>query len=157
MLRQSLAIIASVLVMACGSRSAQRPVDSSPILEFRLVHAEPSSSSITVNFESSLLHLDPQPVVTDQDILSAHPSEGPNQVILALELTAEAAARMQRVTSDNIGSRMALLIDGQVISVAGIQSGVGIPNVQVAVPRSAADAARLTSRVRAKWPGDRDL
>ena len=153
-LRQSLAIFAALLVMACGSRSAQSPVGSASILELRLVHPEPNSSSIPIEFESSLLHLDPQPVMSDRDIVSARPSEGPNQVILAIELTGDAAARMGRVTSENIGSRLAVLIDGQVVSAVVIQSGHAMPDVQLAVPRAAAEAARLSSRVLGKWPAD---
>lgn len=153
MLRQSLAIMGTLLVLDCGSRPVQSPVDSSSILEFRLVHPEPSANSIPVEFESSMLHLDPQPAVSDRDIVSARLSEGPNQVILALELTADAAARMGRVTSTNIGSRMALLIDGQVISAVVIRSAGAVPHVEVAVPRAAADAARLSTRVHGKWPG----
>lgn len=157
MLRHSLTTIAVLLLMACGSRAAQSPLNSSSILEFRLVHPEQSSSSIPVQFESSLLHLDPRPVVSDRDIVSARPIERSDQVILSLELTSDAAARMGRVTSENIGSRMALLINGQVISVVVIQSAVAMRNVQVAVPRPAAEAARLSSRIHAKWPADQDL
>lgn len=154
MLRQSLTTIAALLVMGCGSRSAESPVDSSSILELRLVHPEARSSSIPIEFESSLLHLDPQPLLSDRDIVSAQASEGPDQVILSLELTADAAARMGRITSENIGSRVALLIDGQVISAVVIQSAAAMPYLEVAVPGAVADAARLSSRIRAKWPTD---
>jgi preprotein translocase subunit SecD len=155
--RQSPRALAALLFIACGSHPPQSPFGSSSILEFRLVHPQPSSSSIPVEFESSLLHLDPQPVVSDRDIVSARPIEHPNQVILALELTTDAAVRMERVTSENIGSRMALLIDGQVISAADIQSAVAMPNVQVAVPRPIAEGVRLSARVEAKWPADPHL
>lgn len=156
MLPKSLAATAAAIIAACGSGPAQIPVGAPAIMEFRLVHPEQKTGSIPVEFQSSLLHIDAQPVVSDPDIVSVHPLERPDQIILSLELTADAAARMGRVTSENIGSLMALLIDGQVISTAVIQSEVALPNAQVAVPRPVAEAARLSSRVRAKWPPDQD-
>ena len=155
--RHTLTTIAALLTMACASSPAQSPVGSSPILEFRLVHPEQKPNLISVEFESSALYLDPQPVLSDPDIVSAQPFERRDQVILSLELTDEAAARMERVTSENIGSRMALLIDGQVVTATVIQTAGAMRNVQVAVPRPAAEAASLSARVHAKWPAGQDL
>jgi preprotein translocase subunit SecD len=66
------------------------------------------------------------PVVTGRDLRDARPQRGemPGQWETGFTLTQEAARRFQTFTSANIGNRLAIVLDGAVISAPTIQATI---------------------------------
>ena len=59
-----------------------------------------------------------------EEILDAEPREAPGDLSLVLRLDAGAAERFHRVTSENVGRRLALVFDGRVYSSPRIRAPV---------------------------------
>lgn len=125
------------------------------LIEFRLVHDEPAVDREPHQFQGETLYLESAAVVSDPDFQAVRPMLRPEQLLIDMELTPDAAARLNRVTRENIDRRMALLLDSRVREVPGIRSAVGSP-LQAAIRLSSdlsEDEARgIAERLRARWP-----
>jgi preprotein translocase subunit SecD len=66
-----------------------------------------------------------QPVITGRDIRTARPSVGQlNQPIVEFQLKPEAAAVFAEATGANIGSQIAIVLDGRVVSAPRINARI---------------------------------
>lgn len=67
----------------------------------------------------------PKPVLTGRDIKKVSFFKDANrQPAIGFTLTDEGSAKMWKATSQNIGKRLAILLDGKVVSAPTIRSGI---------------------------------
>lgn len=119
------------------------------LFEYRLIYSEPGEGRIKAELDGAVLYLDPNPVITEADLTEVRPNITREGLILSVDMTPTAAARLRQVTGKNIGRRMALVFDSQVVSAPTIQSAVG-GFAFVKVPVADPDAA--ATLVRKRWP-----
>jgi preprotein translocase subunit SecD len=82
-----------------------------------------------------------------------HPFVRGSDLMLRLYFTPEAAQRLRRVTGENVGKHMALLLNSRVRSAVVIAGAVGPDNLLVgAVPLPVGDAERMAETIRLRWP-----
>jgi preprotein translocase subunit SecD len=76
--------------------------------------------------EEKFFAVEKKPVITGRDIAAASPSTGPiREPIVVFRLKPEAADVFSEVTGANIGSRIAIVLDGRVVSAPMINSRIG--------------------------------
>jgi preprotein translocase subunit SecD len=72
------------------------------------------------------------PMVTGQDLRNARPSVDEfNQPMVSFSLNSEGVAKFSRATSENVGRRLAIVLDGQVVSAPVIQSAITTTDAQI--------------------------
>jgi preprotein translocase subunit SecD len=106
-----------------------RPTPPAPIsVEFHLVDESPASNApeMPVNGTDERVRLAPEVILDRGDIVSAQAQVSQfNQAYEVLITVApEAAGRLRSVTADNIGKRLAIVIDGVVITAPVIQAQI---------------------------------
>lgn len=107
-------------------QSAQSEVEAvEPLLIF-LADTKPQADWAEVQIDAqNTLFLQPEAFITRNDLESveagvAETGEG----LLALTLNAAGAQRLAQVTKDNIGKRLALVVDGTLLSIPGFSEPV---------------------------------
>ena len=156
-------IAAAVLVpvVACSGpdedeREGQRlpsPRPPDPLVAVHLASPEPREGWTPVSFEGRDLFLEPEPVVADPDVRDVVATRSDEGVVLDVHLTAAGAERLRRVTAALIGEPLAIVLESRVVSAPVIRSAIAGGRVQMAVPASAVEAARIAERIRSRWPG----
>ena len=152
--------LAGILLMlaACAGSSASISPSGAPLslvsealIEFRLAHSEPADGRIPVKFDGSVLYIERDVIASDNDFLVVRPSVYDGDLVLWVELSPEASARVARITGANIGRRIALIFNSQLVNAAVIRSaGGGAGPVQVQVP--IVDPKQGAELVYIRWP-----
>ena len=147
---------AQPILTACASRSldSQPAVSpeaqgSSAVIEFRLAHLEPGEGRIAIEMNDSVFYLAPKLIVSDDDFVAVRPTIDEGGLILWIEMTPEGAARLTEVTANNIGSRMGLVFNSELVSALVIRSGGVSPPIARVPIENAEHGAQL---VRNRWP-----
>jgi preprotein translocase subunit SecD len=107
---------------------------------------------VAVEHAGDTWYLDPSVVLSDRDLVHVEPVARSGQLLLRLEITAEGSERMTTLTAGEIGSRVAVIVDGTVRSISVIADAVRGPRTSVPIVVSGSEAERLTRLVRARWP-----
>ena len=146
--------VTSIVAAGCASTAGNSPGAgpqpfAGALFEYRLIYSEPGEGRIKAELDGAVLYLDPNPVITEADLTEVRPNITREGLILSVDMTPTAAARLRQVTGKNIGRRMALVFDSQVVSAPTIQSAVG-GFAFVKVPVADPDAA--ATLVRKRWP-----
>jgi preprotein translocase subunit SecD len=75
--------------------------------------------------ETKYYAVEKRPVITGRDLRTARPGVGPfNDPIVAFEVKPEATATFAEATGANIGSRLAIVLDGRVVSAPTINARI---------------------------------
>jgi protein-export membrane protein SecD/preprotein translocase SecF subunit len=136
--------LASVIEGPLPSReAADRALEQSP--NARVVRGANSAA----NGESWWL-ISRSSIVTGSDLKDARPEQGqtPGSWDTGFMLTADAASRFARFTEENIGERLAVVLDNLVLSAPRIETRIS-ENGRITGARSARDAADLALSLRA--------
>jgi preprotein translocase subunit SecD len=143
----------AVAVIGCAdvSQTTEAGIESGRLIEFRLVREVAAPNLIAVEYDGALMYLDPEPLLSDEDLTRVEPDVRPGQLILRLEMTPSAGERIFSRTADEVGSRLAVVVDGEVRSAPVVRDAVRGP-ATVVISASAEEAARLSELVRARWP-----
>ena len=149
-------LLSAVAAPACGTapERSEGVAERDPLIELRLVREEVAPGLQTVEFGGETLYLESAPVLSDDDFESVAPLIRPDQLHLELQLTREATERVISVTSAEIGSRMAIVVDSEVRSTPVIRDAVGGPRSSMIIPAPEEEARRLAALVRDRWPED---
>jgi len=119
--------IGATLLFACRDSSIRRtPGDPVALLEFRVEAASANIPGV-VSFPDPGGHpilLRPDVVIRNADISSVEIEQSEGRFSVSLRFIPSAAARLQRETADNVGRRMAVLLDGKVVVAPLIRSAI---------------------------------
>jgi preprotein translocase subunit SecD len=125
--------------------------EASPLIEFRAVSDAPAVALVERTYAGEILYLEPQPLISDPDLLAVRPDVRGDRLIFSFDLTPEGERRLRLNTEQIIGGRIALLLESQVVNVFVVRSPLGPRGVaEGKLPR--AEANRLALRIRALWP-----
>jgi SecD/SecF fusion protein len=115
--------LAILLLVACGRSDAQRA--TCPTIEVSVVADVPSDSDRSVALpDGKRILLTGTPLLTSLDVTGASASLTEGQYVLNLSVSAEAAARVQAFTEQNVGRTMAFLVDGRVVRTPMIKDPI---------------------------------
>jgi preprotein translocase subunit SecD len=113
--------------------------------------AAPGLTAARVANSNRTVYLRPEVVVTNADIANSRvgpggdrvpPGATPTQFWIYVQLTAEGADKMRRATMNHLGRPVAILIDGEVVSVPTVKSAIGAAAV-ISGDFTRADAERI--------------
>lgn len=96
-------------------------------------------------------YLERRPIISDADLVAVRPSVYQDRVLLDMQLSPEGSRRLMRVTRENMGQRIALLVGSRVRLAPVIRSTVG-SRLQAVVELSDTEVERILRRIRARWP-----
>ena len=120
-----------ILLTVClgqGSVLSQAP-DRSTRVEFRWAEAAPGKglAQVRVPKTGERLYLHREVVITNEDIIEAQPLEDPDTkggYKVSLVFTKQAAERMAKAAQQRTGRRLAVLLDGKVISAPFVSGSI---------------------------------
>lgn len=116
-------LMALLLLIACSRSDTQRA--PCPEIEVSIVSDMPSESDRSVALpDGTRIFLTGPPLLTSIDVTGANASLTEGQYVLNLRVSAEAAARVQVFSEQNVGRTMAFLVDGRVVRTPTIKDPI---------------------------------
>ena len=109
--------------------------------------------ALPMRVQPGVLYLDSAIVVSDADLVRARARPTPDRLVVDVELSDAAAARLRETSGNSVGKYMAVLAHGRFAGAATIMGSIPRGNsmtVGLTLPAAAADSVR--SRVAARWP-----
>ena len=128
-MKGSLLVLVLAVLAACNqSESTDVSSTNSPArvsFEFRLAQAAPQAGMIPMVVEGETLYVASQAALTEADVKHARVSSGQRgQPLIEVQFRPAGAKRFADLTTANVGKRVAILIDGRVISAPTIASPI---------------------------------
>jgi len=121
-------IFAMCLAILSANTKAQESPKARVILEFRLAETSPSEGlrEVTIDDTNEKLYLHKDVIISNKDVAAARaiPSLTPRSFDIEIEFTEGGADRISRVSAENIGKRIAILMDGKVIVAPILRSAI---------------------------------
>lgn len=107
--------------------SVKRVVGNVAKLEFRLVATSASKEgSVSMkNRDGGTISVEDQALMTGDAVASASVVPQPGQVEVVLKLTSDGGKTFRRITSENVGRQLAIILDGEVRSAPVINETIG--------------------------------
>ena len=119
--------LAALLTLFAGLLAAQEKSEpsSSHILEMRLVSETPVEGWMEQEYpqgEGTMLYLSPEAALSNVDIEKAWPEEMPEGAGIGILFNEEGAKKLARLTGEHIGERLAILLDGNIMTAPTIRA-----------------------------------
>ncbi len=113
-------VIASIMLGLAACRGGQVR------LEFRLAETEPGEGLTEVSLPHSgeTFYLYPDVAISNADIASASVIQGSSGPVVELILTPTGSEKLARLTEANLKKRIAMLVDGKVVSAPVINAPI---------------------------------
>ena len=97
-------------------------------IEFRLAESSPSKrlQELTIEGTSEKLYVHKEVIVNNKDLVAARPipSLVPNSFDIEIEFSVAGAKKISKASTENIGKRIAILIDGKAIVAPVLRSTI---------------------------------
>jgi len=125
-------MLSTILILSLALVASKTEVQENPQnrvkIEFRLAESSPSEGLQEVSIEgtSEKLYVRKEVIVSNKDVVAARPipSLVPNSFDIEIEFSDEGAKKIAKATSENIGKRIAILIDGKAIVAPVVRSTI---------------------------------
>ena len=113
------------IVTAAGSL-AHSPGEPSPSISFRLAFQEQAPDTTKMQFQSpnEAVYVSKSSILEGSDLLKARVKRGPAGPLLIITVTPDGAKRVKQTTSSHLGDRLALIVDGVLISAPTIRQPI---------------------------------
>lgn len=151
------AVVTALLLAGCQPDVAHEPDSLAPVIQLRLARETPAPGFVYMDAPppDTGIYVDERVVVSDEQIAYVRVERRGNDVLLDVRLTPDGAARLAAVTSENIGGRLATLLDSRVVSAGVIMNPIGSPDRSIGMggldlPQGVAD--EIAAAVVARWP-----
>ncbi len=119
------------LLLGCAMVDGLRPRAKPPVpisVEFRLVDDSSDAPEMPIKGSDERVRLAQDVIIGRADIVSAEAQVnqfGQSSYDVVITVTPEAAERLRATTAGNIGKRMAIVVDGVVLTAPVIQAEIG--------------------------------
>ena len=129
-------------------------VKDQPRVEFemRLVEEKPAAGLIEAAFEDRKLYLHEKAVITNRDVLDACAVEGIREGLFEIEivLSPEGTEIMSKASAAHIGKPMAILLNGEIKSVATLVSELSSSSIMISGNFNREQAEKLADGIKSK-------
>ncbi len=131
----------AVLTTACGSQGPAKPVT----LEFRLAQSEeaPGFEELRVLASGQAIYLAEEVAMDGSHILTAEAKKGVSGFDVLLSFDERGTELFGRLTSNNVGMKMAILVDGQLVAAPRIAAPITQGLAMINGDFSESDARRI--------------
>ena len=142
--------LGTLLALSAGSGCRTPPRGAPPAIEFRLAHNKPAPGCKARRLPggAQMVYVEPTPVLTGRDILSASTVESLGDYGLMLVFTPTASARLAEVTGRFVGERLALFVDGKLRSAPLIREQITSGRAAVFGDFTRSEAEALARRLQ---------
>ena len=125
MMKNIFLTIVAVALAGCGD--VQSPARPLPV-EFRIGEAKPSAGLIkqTLPDSEQQVYLHPQAVLTNTHIASAKVIDSPQGPQIEVVFTEQGRQVFAKLTRENIEKRVAIIVDGEIISAPVIKTAITV-------------------------------
>jgi preprotein translocase subunit SecD len=125
-------MLSTILILSLALVASKTEVQENPQnrvkIEFRLAESSPSEGLQEVSIEgtSEKLYVRKEVIVSNKDVVAARPipSLVPNSFDIEIEFSDEGAKKISKATTENLGKRIAILIDGKAIVAPVVRSTI---------------------------------
>ncbi len=128
-----------------------REVHAAVNFEVRLAedHPAPGLQAAKISGSGQVIYLHDEVVVANGDVERAEvaPGSSPAEFNVSVELTAAGGEKMRSITERNIGKRLAILLDGQVVMAPVIRSPIS-SSAMITGRFTRAEAERIVNGIR---------
>jgi preprotein translocase subunit SecD len=107
-MRWLLMMVAGLTLAACGGEEPVR-------LAMHLAEDEPAEGLASMTLHGRLFYLHPEPALTEADVDSAWVTMRGDRPVVDLRLNDRGREAFARLTGDNVGKRVAMLVDGKLL------------------------------------------
>ncbi|HEX4630477.1 MAG TPA: hypothetical protein VH188_05885 [Chthoniobacterales bacterium] len=121
-------------------------------MSFRLAFEKerPETTKLQMRSSSEILYVSKIPIISDANIVNATVERGILRPILIVTLTLEGRKRLSETTASNIESRLAIIVDGNLISAPTIRQRIDSNQFTINTDRfSESDLNALAARISA--------
>jgi len=117
------AVLVSYLLVPCGQLHAEEPA---PLLEFRLADNNETAGwkEMEVRGSSNSVFVSDEVALTGRHVEKVSFDKDENSPLLLLTLTEEGAKAMREITSRNLNKKLAIVLNGKVVSAPTIRSTI---------------------------------
>jgi len=153
------ACLACGLVLLVGGASlaeqtAPAKAKKPDIIQFRLVEEKKSADTEAMKLKGKdndkTLHVNRQVLLNALDVEGAKATVGPNATPnISLTFTRDGAKKLARVTAENIGRRMAIVVDGRLLSAPIIRARIPGGRAVIAGDFTLKEARELAAAINA--------
>lgn len=156
--RRLLIIIAAA--QACDNAVQNRPNEpvqaTTSVIELRVGRDEPEAGFHMWD-ENGDLYVENRSIVSDLDIEDARASVGTPGLRVELWLTEDGARRLEQATKENVGQRIAVVINGELIAAPRIMEPLRLEALDRHVTFGGADvptdkARSVAEDIASRWP-----
>jgi preprotein translocase subunit SecD len=120
--RNRLLISLCCIVTAAGGLAHSRG-ETSPTISFRLAFEEEASDTTKMQFQApnEVVYVSKSSVLGEKDLLKATVEHSPSGPLLIVTVTPDGAKRLKQATSSHLGARLAVVVNGILISAPTIR------------------------------------
>lgn len=148
MIRWFLPLLVGLLMAGCASKS-RVPPESIVRVRFMLEAADNRSLSLELPRSGVRIAVNPQPVVTEFDVIEAAVAQVELGRCLMFRLTPSATRDLYRLTGTNQGRRLVLTVDGNPLGARRIEAPIADGTIFVFAEVPDESLERLVAAVRA--------
>jgi SecD/SecF fusion protein len=134
------------LIAGCAVSGSATSAVTSERIEFRFASedATPGHEATTNPLDASTIYLAPEAFLNHKHIQSGRVVDlVTGDPAVEITLTPEGSERLRRISAQNLGKLVAILVDGRVITAVPIQSELKLPSVVLVADFERAEAERL--------------
>ncbi|HKA19621.1 MAG TPA: hypothetical protein VKN18_15125 [Blastocatellia bacterium] len=124
-------MLSTILLLSLLLVGAKTEIQEKPdrvMIEFRLAESSPSEGlqELTIEGTSERLYVHKEVIITNKDVVAARPipSFVPNSFDIEIEFSDDGAKKISKASTENIGKRIAILIDGKAVVAPLLRSTI---------------------------------
>jgi len=124
-------MLSTILLLSLLLVGAKTEIQEKPdrvMIEFRLAESSPSEGlqELTIEGTSQRLYVHKEVIITNKDVVAARPipSFVPNSFDIEIEFSDDGAKKISKASTENIGKRIAILIDGKAVVAPLLRSTI---------------------------------
>jgi hypothetical protein len=144
-------VLVCIALAGCVSPRSSSPEPTDALLEMRVAYSQPGPDRVQAEYEDSVIYIG-RALVSDSDFVSVDPLIRDSGLVLAVEISTQAADRLTRGIIENAAVRVAIFLDNKMVSAPVIRTTSIQRQFVMGLPMAQADAERLARRLSQRWP-----
>lgn len=138
-MKVTLGLILCLMLIGCGDQAVE--------LEFRLAQVEPADTltEMTMKVTGQVFYVGSDVALANSDVDSATVSQSRGRPSVYLFLNEAGTEKFARLTGQNVGRQVAILIDGELVSAPAIRAQIDVGRAIIDGNFTAEEATRVAA------------